>query len=250
MKALLKLSGIETWHGSICALKHVSLEVFQGQIAVLLGPNGAGKTTVLKTVMRSLYDQKRAQPEKGSIEFEGKRIDRLKTGEIVRRGIGCVPEGREIFPELTVRENILMGAYTCRGGKDIRADIETVYRYFPILRERKDRQAGYLSGGEQQLLAIARALMGRPKLLMLDEPSLGLSPMMTREIFEIIRSINLQEGMTVLVIEQNANIALQYAHYVFLLENGRVVHAGKPEVMKRDKRVREAYLGSSDNSSP
>ena len=249
METLLKLDGVETWYGSICALKGISLEVTRGRIAALLGPNGAGKTTVLKTVMRSIYDQKREQPEKGRIEFEGKRIDRSKTGEIVRLGISCVPEGREIFPELTVGENLLMGAYRRRDRKNLRRDIDMVYRYFPILRERKNLEAGYLSGGEQQVLAIARALMGRPKLLMLDEPSLGLSPIMTRDIFEIVRTINLQEGVTVLLIEQNANMALQYAHFVFLLENGRIVHADEPDVLKQDRRIQEVYLGLPGDAS-
>lgn len=248
MNTLLKLDNVETWYGSICALQGISFEVEPGRITALLGPNGAGKTTVLKTIMRLLYDQRKQQPEQGSIEFMGRRIERLKTDAVVRMGIGYVPEGREIFPELTVRENILMGAYTRRDRKNIRDDIEMFYRDFPVLRERKNQKAGYLSGGEQQMLAIARALMGRPRLLMLDEPSLGLSPLLTHEIFDMLQEINRREGTAILLIEQNAIMALKYAHYAFLLENGKIVRQGTPALLKEDPAIKEIYLGASGDT--
>jgi len=242
---MLAVKNIETWYDLIRALHGISFEIQEGSIVALLGSNGAGKTTTLKTIMRLLDDD---QPEKGSIEFRGKRIDRLDTEEIVRLGISYVPEGREVFPELTVMENILMGAYTRRDRRGTQKDIETVLNQFPILRERKDQQAGHLSGGEQQMLAIGRALMSKPKLLMLDEPSLGLSPLLTREIFNIIQRIN-KEGMTILLVEQNVNMALKYAHYAFLMENGRIVRADKPEVLREDNDVKEFYLGIATETS-
>jgi branched-chain amino acid transport system ATP-binding protein len=196
---MLAVRNVETWYDLIRALHGISFEVKQGDIVALLGSNGAGKTTTLKTIMRLLDDD---QPEKGIIEFMGKRIDRMDTEEIVRLGISYVPEGREVFPELTVMENILMGAYTRRDRSGIKEDIDKIFRHFPILEKRKNQQAGHMSGGEQQMLAIGRALMSRPKLLMLDEPSLGLSPLLTKEIFNIIQDIN-REGVTILLVEQN-----------------------------------------------
>jgi len=178
----------------------------------------------------------------------GKRIYRMDTEEIVRLGISYVPEGREVFPELTVMENILMGSYTRGDRRGVQEDIETVLNQFPILRERRNQQAGYLSGGEQQMLAIGRALMTRPKLLMLDEPSLGLSPLLTKEIFTIIRNINAQ-GVTILLVEQNVNMALKYSTYAFLMENGRIVRADKPEVLREDEDVKEFYLGIATEQS-
>ena len=242
---MLSIKNIETWYDLIRALHGISFEIKQGAIVALLGSNGAGKSTTLKTIMRLLDDD---QPEKGTIEFMGKRIDRMDTEEIVRLGISYVPEGREVFPELTVMENILMGAYTRSDKKGIQEDIEGVLRQFPILRERKNQQAGHLSGGEQQMLAIGRALMSRPKLLMLDEPSLGLSPLLTKEIFTIIQKIN-QQGMTILLVEQNVNMALKYSHYAFLMENGRIVRADKPEVLREDNDVKEFYLGIATEAS-
>jgi branched-chain amino acid transport system ATP-binding protein len=242
---VLSVKNIETWYDLIRALHGISFEIEEGQIVALLGSNGAGKTTILKTIMRLLDDD---QPEKGIIEFMGKRIDRKDTEEIVRRGISYVPEGREVFPELTVMENIVMGAFTRKDRKSIRDDIEAVFRQFPILKERRNQQAGYLSGGEQQMLAIGRALMSRPRLLMLDEPSLGLSPILTREIFTIIENIN-KEGVTILLVEQNVNMALKYSDYAFLMENGRILRADKPEVLREDEDVKEFYLGISTDTS-
>jgi len=242
---MLKVSNIETWYDLIRALHGISFEIQAGSIVTLLGSNGAGKSTTLKTIMRLLDDD---EPEKGTIEFMGKRIDRLDTDEIVRLGISYVPEGREVFPELTVMENIQMGAFTRRDTGKIKDEIEAVMRYFPILRERKNQEAGYLSGGEQQMLAIARALMSKPKLLMLDEPSLGLSPLLTKEIFQIIQDIN-KEGMTILLVEQNVNMALKYAHFAYLMENGRIVRADKPEVLREDEDVKEFYLGIATEQS-
>ncbi len=242
---MLAVKNIETWYDLIRALHGISFEIKQGDIVALLGSNGAGKTTTLKTIMRLLEDD---QPEKGTIEFMGKRIDRMDTEEIVRLGISYVPEGREVFPELTVMENILMGAYTRSDRRGIQDDIESVLVQFPILRERKNQQAGHLSGGEQQMLAIGRALMSKPKLLMLDEPSLGLSPLLTKEIFNIIQRIN-KEGMTILLVEQNVNMALKYSHYAFLMENGRIVRADKPEVLREDNDVKEFYLGIATETS-
>jgi len=246
---MLKINNIETWYDLIRALHGISFEVQEGQIVALLGSNGAGKTTTLKTIMRLLYDQKKEQPEKGTIEFQGVRIERMDTDRIVKLGISYVPEGREVFPELSVMENIQMGAYVRRDKKEIQKDMERILNYFPILRERKNQEAGYLSGGEQQMLAIGRALMSRPKLLMLDEPSLGMSPLLTREIFNIIRDINEKEKVTILLVEQNVNIALSYSHFAYLMENGRIVRADRPEVLREDEDVKEFYLGIAKEAS-
>ena len=246
---MLKVSNIETWYDLIRALHGISFEVQQGDVVALLGSNGAGKSTTLKTIMRLLYDLKEEQPEKGAIEFLGERIDRKDTDEIARMGISYVPEGREVFPELSVLENIMMGAYTRSDKKGIREDVERVMEHFPILGERKEQDAGHLSGGEQQMLAIGRALMSRPKLLMLDEPSLGLSPLLTQEIFNIIRDINRKDGVTILLVEQNVNMALKYANYAFLMENGRIVRADSPEALREDEDVREFYLGIAKETS-
>jgi len=240
---MLKVNNIETWYDLIRALHGISFQVTQGDVVALLGSNGAGKSTTLKTILRLLYDLKEEQPEKGTIEFMGERIDRKDTDEIVRMGISYVPEGREVFPELTVMENIQMGAYTRKDRKGIKEDVERILTRFPILSDRRGQQAGYLSGGEQQMLAIGRALMSRPKLLMLDEPSLGLSPLLTNEIFHIIKEINEQDGVTILLVEQNVNMALKYANFAYLMENGRIVRADKPEVLREDEDVKEFYLG-------
>jgi branched-chain amino acid transport system ATP-binding protein len=246
---MLKLNNIETWYDIIRVLHGISLEVRQGDIVTLLGTNGAGKSTTLKTIVRALYDERKEQPEKGTIEFKGLRIDRKDPAEIVRMGISLVPEGREVFPELTVWENIIMGAYLRKDKKKIKEDMEKVFNYFPILRERTSQEAGYLSGGEQQMLAIGRALMSNPQMLLLDEPSLGLSPLLTTEIFEIIKNINKQDGVSILLVEQNVNMALQYADFAYLMENGRIVRADKPQVLLEDDDVKEFYLGISTETS-
>jgi branched-chain amino acid transport system ATP-binding protein len=246
---MLKVNNIETWYDLIRALHGISFEDKEGDNVALLGSNGAVKSTTLKTIMRLLYDLKEEQPEKGSIEFMGERIDRKDTDEIVRMGISYVPEGREVFPELSVLENIMMGAYTRRDRKAIKDDIDNVFQHFPILKERTHQEAGHLSGGEQQMLAIGRALMSRPKLLMLDEPSLGLSPLLTRDIFQIIREINQKDGVTILLVEQNVNMALKYANFAFLMENGRIVRADRPEVLREDEDVKEFYLGIAKETS-
>lgn len=226
------------------AIRGVSLEMKEGQIAAILGANGAGKTTILKTIMGLLEDQ----PDKGTIEFLGKRIDQRDTEEIVRLGISYVPEGREVFPELSVDENLRMGAYIRNDRKSIKEDYDRVISHFPVLAERKNQWAGTLSGGEQQMLSIGRALMTRPKLLMLDEPSLGLSPILVREIFRIIKTIN-GEGTTILLVEQNAKMALKISDYGFVLENGRIVAANTPNVLLEDEDVKEFYLGIRSEES-
>ncbi|MCJ8502696.1 ABC transporter ATP-binding protein [Desulfatitalea alkaliphila] len=246
---MLKVNNIETWYDLIRALHGISFEINQGDVVALLGSNGAGKTTVLKTIMRLFYDAKTEQPEKGTIEFLGTPIQRRDTSAIVKMGIGYVPEGREVFPELNVLENLLMGAYTRNDKDGIQADLENVFRHFPILRERTKQQAGLMSGGEQQMLAIGRALMSRPKLLMLDEPSLGLSPLLTHEIFQIIKNINEQDGVTIFLVEQNVNMALKYAHFAYLLENGRIVRADTPAVLREDEDIKEFYLGIAREQS-
>ena len=244
MSALLEIKNIETFYTLIYALRGVSLSVEEGTITAVLGNNGAGKSTVLKTVMGLLDDQ----PDKGTIEFMGKRIDGKDPEVIVRRGISYVPEGREVFEELSVRENLLMGAYIRRDRAGIKKDFERIYGYFPVLKDREDQWAGTLSGGEQQMLAIGRALMNRPKLLFLDEPSLGLSPILVRDIFKIISTVN-DEGVTILLVEQNARMALTISDVGLILENGRFVMKGKAKELMEDKDVQEFYLGVRSEES-
>ncbi len=241
---LLEIKNIETFYRLIYALRGVSLTVEDGTITTILGNNGAGKSTILKTVMGLLDDQ----PDKGTIEFMGKRIDGKDPEEIVRMGLSYVPEGREVFEELSVKENLLMGAYTRRDREDIQKDFQQIYGYFPVLKQRESQWAGTLSGGEQQMLAIARALMNRPKLLFLDEPSLGLSPILVKEIFTIVKNIN-QEGVTILLVEQNARMALTISDFGLILENGRFVMKGKSEELMRDKDVQEFYMGIRSEES-
>ncbi len=244
MSTLLEIKNIETFYTLIYALRGVSLTVEAGTITAILGNNGAGKSTILKTVMGLLDDQ----PDKGTIEFMGKRIDRKDPEVIVRMGLSYVPEGREVFEELSVRENLLMGAYIRGDRSGIKRDFERMYEYFPVLRERENQWAGTLSGGEQQMLAIGRALMNQPKLLFLDEPSLGLSPILVKEIFNIIKTIN-REGVTILLVEQNARMALAISHVGLILESGRFVMKGKSKELMNDKDVQEFYMGIRSEAS-
>jgi len=233
---MLSLSGINTYYGSIHALKGVTLTVNQGEIVTLIGANGAGKTTTLMSVSGV------TQPKQGTIEFLGEDITKLSTEKIVAKGITQVPEGRMIFPRLTVRENLLMGAYLRNDKDGVKADEEKVYELFPKLLERTKQHGGTLSGGEQQMLAIGRALMARPKVLLLDEPSLGLAPIVVENIFEIIQRIN-REGTTILLVEQNAQMALHIAHRGYVLETGVVTLEGPAKDLLENPKVRSAYLG-------
>jgi branched-chain amino acid transport system ATP-binding protein len=240
---ILRVANIESYYGPIMAIRGVSLEVPRGQIVTVLGANGAGKTTILKTISGVL------DPLKGTVEFEGKPITRMDADRIVRLGLSHVPEGREVFPFLSVRENLMMGAYTRSDRKEIAADLERIYGYFPRLKERLDQAAGQLSGGEQQMLSLSRALMNRPKLLLLDEPSLGLSPLLVKEIFAIVKRVNAEEGTSILIVEQNARMALELAHYGYVIEVGRIVMADTCERLMDSKDIQEFYLGAKEESA-
>jgi len=233
---LLELSGVEARYGPIKALHDVSLTVADGEIVALLGANGAGKTTTLRAVSGTVRHT-------GEIAFEGKQIARGKPDAAARAGIAHVPEGRGLFTQLSVWENLRMGAYVRGERRTLRAEAPRVFKYFPWLERRRDQQAGTLSGGEQQMLALARALVGRPRLLMLDEPSLGLAPTVVQEIFRIVTELNEEDGLTVLVVEQNANVALDAAARAYVLEVGRVAIEGKSVELRRHEGVRKSYLG-------
>ena len=237
---VLSVRNVETFYGAIMALRGVSIDVDQGEIVTILGANGAGKTTLMKTIC-GLMD-----PEKGQITFLGEQIAKSQPDRIVKKGISLVPEGREVFPYLTIEENLRLGAFTRRDA--IADDLELVYGYFPILKERRKQAAGFLSGGQQQMLAIGRGLMARPRLMLLDEPSLGLSPLLTQEIFGIIARLNAEQGVTMLVVEQNAHIALATAHKGYVLEMGRIVMAGSAETLRNSEDIQEFYLGKTDAS--
>ena len=243
---LLAVNSVEViYNHVILVLKGVSFEVREGGIVTLLGANGAGKTTTLKAVS-NLLRAERGEVTKGSIEYRGERIDRMTPQDLVKRGVIQVMEGRHCFEHLTVEENLLTGSYNRKdGAAAVRDDLEKVYGYFPRLKERNKSQAGYTSGGEQQMTAIGRALMARPSMILLDEPSMGLAPQLVEEIFEIVARLNKDEGVTFLLAEQNTNMALRYAHYGYILENGRVVLDGEASTLRENADVKEFYLGLS-----
>lgn len=234
---VLKLADVDTFYGSIQALKQVSLQVETGEIVSLLGGNACGKSTTMKTILGLV------KPRRGTIEFLGKRIERLPPSDIVKAGISPVLEGRRLFPYLTVYENLLMGAYTRTDSGGVKKDIERMYELFPVVQERSKQIASKLSGGQQQMVAMARALMARPKLLIMDEPSMGLSPKFVDKVFEIIREINHKEGVAVLLVEQNANMALSIANRGYVLQTGEIVIADTAENLLNNPLMQKAYLG-------
>lgn len=235
---MLKVDNIDVYYGAIHALKGVSLEVNAGEIVTLIGANGAGKSTLLKTLSGLI------RPKSGNIEYEGKSIDKRRVQAIVKDGISHVPEGRRVFPTMSVTENLELGAFLRKDKKGIQKDMEHVFELFPRLYERRKQLAGTLSGGEQQMLAIGRGLMAKPKLLLLDEPSMGLAPLLVKQIFNIIEMIN-QEGTTILLVEQNANMALSIANRAYVIETGKVVLSGDAKELQTSELVREAYLGGA-----
>jgi branched-chain amino acid transport system ATP-binding protein len=233
---MLSIKDLHVFYGGIHALKGIGLEVKQGQVVTLIGSNGAGKSTTLRSIVGLV------RPRSGFVQFEGKELSKLSTHKIIQRGIGVSPEGRHVFPNLTVLENLELGAYHQKSSKNFFSDLEWVYSLFPRLKERQNQLSGTLSGGEQQMLAFGRALISRPKLVLLDEPSLGLAPLVVEEVFRTIRTIN-QQGATVLLVEQNAMAALNVAHYAYVLETGKITLEGTGQELLRDERVRKAYLG-------
>ncbi|MBB26028.1 MAG: ABC transporter ATP-binding protein [Geminicoccus sp.] len=240
---VLSVENIETYYGPIQAVKGLSIEVKEGALVTLLGANGAGKSSTLKTISGIL------EPDKGRVLLKGQDITGFRPDRVAAQGIAHVPEGREVFPFLSVRENLLMGAYL-RSNKDaVERDIEAVYDYFPILRERADQRAVLLSGGQQQMLAIGRALLSSPSIMLLDEPSLGLSPLLVQEIFAIITRLNRERGVTMLLVEQNASVALEHADYGYVLELGRIVMDGPCTELVKSKDVQEFYLGMGESSA-
>ena len=239
---LLKVENIETYYGPIMAVRGISFEVKESSIVTILGANGAGKTTILKTISGAI------DPRKGKILLNGSEIQKKDPDKILKHGMSHAPEGREVFPYCSVIENLQMGAYTRNNNKEIQDDLNKVFNYFPILKERKNQPAGLLSGGEQQMLCISRSLMSRPRLMLLDEPSLGLSPKLVKEIFEIIVRINKELKTTILLVEQNANIALNNSDFGYVLENGRIVMEGiSSELLQKDD-IKEFYLGQHGES--
>lgn len=237
---ILEVLNVEAAYGAVVAIRGVSLSVRKGQIVTVLGANGAGKTTIMRAISGIL------DPTKGRILFKGEDITSRDPARIVRRGLSHVPEGREIFPLLSVRDNLAMGAFTRSDRAGVARDMEMVFNYFPVLRERASQDAGLLSGGQQQMLAISRALLANPELVLLDEPSLGLSPKLTKDIFEIILRINDEQGVTFLVVEQNAKLALSVADYGYILENGRIVMEDDCAALREKDDVKEFYLGLKD----
>ena len=242
---ILEVNNIEAvYNHVILVLKGVSLNVKKGGITTLLGGNGAGKTTTLKSISNLLASE-RGEVTQGSITFNNQDVHQLDPSQLVKMGVIQVMEGRHCFEHLTVEENLLTGCYTRKSNKEVKNDLERVYEYFPRLKERRTSQAGYTSGGEQQMVAIGRALMANPKMILLDEPSMGLAPQLVKQIFEIVSQINKKEGVTILLAEQNTNMALQYAEYAYILENGRVVMEGTAKSMRDNEDVKEFYLGIS-----
>jgi branched-chain amino acid transport system ATP-binding protein len=237
MESMLEVADVVTAYGKIEALKGVSLSAGRGRITCLLGPNGAGKTTLMMTIAGAL------KPRQGSIKLEGNELVGLSPARIVGNGVALVPENRLVFPQMSVRENLIVGAYQRKDSGEVTADIERMYARFPRLKERREQLAGTLSGGEQQMLAVARALMSRPRLLLMDEPSLGLAPIVVKEIFAIIAELN-REGVTIFLVEQNAHLALQVADHFYLMEQGRVTFSGNPGELAEDEVIKRAYLGT------
>lgn len=235
--ALLKIQNVESYYGPIMAIRGVSLDVEQGQIVTVLGANGAGKTTLMKTISGVM------DPEKGQITFDGVEIQGMEPHKVVAQGVVHIPEGREVFPLMSVNDNLSLGAYTRNDTANIEQDREMVFSYFPILKERRDQEAGFLSGGEQQMLAIGRGLMARPKIMLLDEPSLGLSPLLVQEIFEILRRLNAEQKVTMMLVEQNAAIALELAHVGYVMEVGRIVMHGSADELMQSEDIQNFYLG-------
>jgi len=242
-KPILKIDNLEIYYGPIMAIMGVSLIVNEGQIVTVLGANGAGKTTLLKTISGIM------DPEKGTISLMDEYIQGIEPDKIVKKGITHVPEGREVFPILSVEENLKMGAYARTDKEEILDDLNLVYDYFPILRSCKHQQAGTLSGGQQQMMAIGRGLMARPKIMLLDEPSLGLSPLLTKDIFLIIKRLNIEQGVTMILVEQNAKVALNIANYGYVMELGRIVMGDKSEILLSSKDIQEFYLGQNSEAS-
>jgi branched-chain amino acid transport system ATP-binding protein len=236
---ILTINSLETWYGPVNAIKGVNLEVRAGDITAVLGANGAGKTTLLNTIAGVI------DPAKGSVAFDGQAIQGREPDRVARSGLVLVPEGRQIFPFLSVRDNLMMGTFARRDSSPIQPDLDRVFSWFPRLKERQDQHGGLLSGGEQQMLAIGRALMAKPKMLLLDEPSLGLSPLLTQEIFKIIEKINGELGVSILVVEQNASIALATANQGYIMELGRIVAAGTTKELREKDDVKEFYLGGA-----
>jgi len=240
---ILKIRNIESFYGPIMAIRGVSLDVHPGRIVSILGANGAGKTTLMKTVSGVM------DPEKGTIEFEGRQIQGAEPHKVVQQGIVHVPEGREVFPLLTVDENLSLGAYTSNEKAQIERDRELVFNYFPILKERRNQESGTLSGGQQQMLAIGRGLMANPKIMLLDEPSLGLSPLLVQEIFEILKRLNEEQNMTMMLVEQNASAALNLAHDGYVMEVGRIVMDGTAEALMASEDIQSFYLGVQEEGA-
>ncbi len=234
---LLKIRNVESYYGPIMAIRGVSLDVRKGSIVTVLGANGAGKTTLMKTVSGVM------EPEKGTITFEGEELQKTEPHKIVERGIVHVPEGREVFPLLSVNENLTLGGFTRSDKAEIERDREMVFSYFPILKERRNQEAGFLSGGQQQMLAIGRGLMARPKIMLLDEPSLGLSPLLVQEIFGILKRLNEEQQVTMMLVEQNAKVALDLAHHGYVMEIGRIVMQGEADKLIESEDIQNFYLG-------